>query len=314
MAKNKIKQALDILIQLGLPKGQQNERSALALLALSGIKKTDDWQQASSSLIGITPIMDFAKEFYKKRYAPNSRETFRRFTIHQFVEAGIAVLNPDKQDRPINSPKCVYQIEPEVLKLLKSYDTSQWNDNLSKYLKTGNTLAQKYAKEREMQMIPVVINKEKKITLSPGDHSELIKKIIEEFAPGFAPGAEVLYVGDTGSKLTYFEETILKELGLFFDDHGKFPDVVLYFRKRNWLLLVEAVTSHGPVDSKRHAELSFLFSKSKAPLVFVTVFPDRQIMARYLPEISWETEVWVADSPSHLIHFNGERFLGPYCD
>jgi hypothetical protein len=35
-------------------------------------------------------------------------------------------------------------------------------------------------------------------------------------------------------------------------------------------------------------------------------------MSRYLGEIAWETEVWVADAPSHLIHFNGERFLGPY--
>ncbi len=98
------------------------------------------------------------------------------------------------------------------------------------------------------------------------------------------------------------------------DRHGKLPDVVLHFVERNWLLLVESVTSHGPVDGKRHGELKKLFAKCTAGLVFVTAFPNRQIMDRYLPEIAWETEVWCADAPSHLIHFNGVRFLGPYAD
>ncbi len=90
------------------------------------------------------------------------------------------------------------------------------------------------------------------------------------------------------------------------------PDVVLHWAAKNWLLLVEAVTSHGPVDGKRHGELANLFAGCNAGLVYVTAFPNRAVMARYLAEIAWETEVWVADAPSHLIHFNGERFLGPY--
>ncbi len=90
------------------------------------------------------------------------------------------------------------------------------------------------------------------------------------------------------------------------------PDVVLYYADRNWLVLVEAVTSHGPVDGKRHTELAKLFMGAKAGLVYVTAFPNRTTMSRYLGEIAWETEVWVADAPSHLIHFDGERFLGPY--
>ena len=75
---------------------------------------------------------------------------------------------------------------------------------------------------------------------------------------------------------------------------------------------MESVTSHGPVDGKRHAELAQLFAESTAGLVFVTAFPDRVVMSQYVGEIAWETEVWVADAPSHLIHFNGVRFLGPY--
>jgi hypothetical protein len=163
-------------------------------------------------------------------------------------------------------------------------------------------------------VIPVVIAPGKTISLSPGDHSELIRAIIEDFAPRFAPGSVLVYAGDTGEKWGYFDKELLSGLGVEVDAHGKMPDVVLYFKEKNWLLLVESVTSHGPVDGKRHVELSALFAEAEAGLVYVTAFPNRAIMGRYLSDIAWETEVWVADSPSHLIHFNGERFLGPYAD
>jgi hypothetical protein len=176
------------------------------------------------------------------------------------------------------------------------------------------TLVTRYAKEREQNRIPVEIAPGKKITLSPGEHSELIRAIIEDFAPRFAPGSVLIYAGDTGDKWSYFDAPLLAGLGVNVNSHGKMPDVVLHFTRKNWLLLVESVTTHGPVDGKRHAELAKLFSGAKLGLVYVTAFPNRAVMSRYLGEIAWETEGWVADAPSHLIHFNGERFLGPYSD
>jgi hypothetical protein len=232
--------------------------------------------------------------------------------MHQFVDAGIALYNPDKPDRPVNSPKAVYQVAPAVLTLLRSFGTAQWHDNLMTYLSLNQTLAAKYAMEREQNRIPMQIAPGKEITLSPGVHSELIRAIVEDFAPRFAPGSVLVYAGDTGDKWGYFDAVLLAELGVDVDSHGKMPDVVLYFVEKNWLLLIESVTSHGPVDGKRHAELANLFAGSTAGLVYVTAFPNRSIMSRYLGEIAWETEVWVADAPSHLIHFNGVRFLGPY--
>ena len=151
-----------------------------------------------------------------------------------------------------------------------------------------------------------------KLKFSQAEHSELIRAIVEDFGSHFAPGGVLVYVGDTDEKQGYFNEVLLTKLGVEVDAHGKMPDVVLHFVKKNWLLLIESVTSHGPVDGKRHAELTKLFTGSKAGLVYVTAFPSRAIMGKYLGEIAWETEVWVADAPSHLIHFNGERFLGPY--
>lgn len=307
-----IEAAHQIIISLGLPRAQQNERSALSLLALLNLTPGKPWAQAENPLVGITPIMDWAREHYGKEYAPNTRETFRRQTMHQFCDAGVALYNPDKPDRPVNSPKAVYQVEPAALKLLRSFGSDQWHDNLTAYLAERETLVAKYAKEREQNRIPVEIAPGKEITLSPGEHSELIRAIIEDFAPRFAPGSVLVYAGDTGDKWGYFDAALLAELGVDVDSHGKMPDVVLHFTEKNWLLLVESVTSHGPVDGKRHAELAKLFAGSKAGLVYVTAFPNRSIMGRYLPEIAWETEVWVADAPSHLIHFNGVRFLGPY--
>lgn len=309
---NHLNDAHQILISLGLPRAQQNERSALCLLALLDLTPDKRWSQAQNPLIGITPIMDWAREHYQKDYAPNTRETVRRQTMHQFVDAGIALYNPDNPLRPVNSPKAVYQIEPAALTLLRSFGTPAWHDNLTAYLAARQTLAARYAMEREQNRIPVQIAPGKSIALSPGDHSELIRAIIEDFAPRFAPGSVLVYAGDTGDKWGYFDAPLLAELGVDVDSHGKMPDVVLHFTERDWLLLVESVTSHGPVDGKRHAELSRLFAGSTAGLVYVTAFPNRAVMSRYLGEIAWETEVWVADAPSHLIHFNGIRFLGPY--
>lgn len=309
---NHIDEAYQILISLGLPRAQHNERSALCLLALLNLTRSKTWIQAENPLMGITPMMDWSREHYDKKYAPNTRETFRRQTMHQFVDAGIALYNPDKPNRPVNSPKAVYQIAPTVLPLLRSFGSLEWHDNLTTYLSQNRTLAAKYAMEREQNRIPIQIAPGKEITLSPGEHSDLIRAIVEDFAPRFAPGSVLVYAGDTGEKWAYFDAVLLAELGVNVDSHGKMPDVVLHFVERNWLLLVESVTSHGPVDGKRHAELTKLFAGSTAGLVYVTAFPNRGIMSRYLSEIAWETEVWVADAPSHLIHFNGVRFLGPY--
>jgi BsuBI/PstI restriction endonuclease domain/BsuBI/PstI restriction endonuclease HTH domain len=311
-AREHIKNAHKILVSLGMPRAQQNERSALCLLSLLNLTPKKKWSEADNPLMGITPIMDWIRDHYKKTYAPNTRETVRRQTMHQFVDAAIALYNPDKPGRPVNSPAAVYQIEPAALTLLRSFDTRAWHKKLTAYLAGRQTLTARYAQERKQNLIPVQIAPGQKINLSPGEHSELIRAIIEDFSPRFVPGAELIYAGDTGEKWGYFDAVLLARLGVNVDTHGKMPDVVLFDPKRKWLVLVESVTSHGPVDGKRHAELAKLFAGSTAGLVYVTAFPTRAIMGRYLGEIAWETEVWVANAPSHLIHFNGERFLGPY--
>ncbi len=308
----RIQEALSALVGLGMPRAQLNERSALCLLALLDLPPHKAWAEAVAPLMGITPIMDWVRQHYDKNYAPNTRETVRRQTMHQFVQAAIALYNPDRPDRPVNSPHAVYQIAPDCLAVLRTIGNKDYEKNLSDFLEIREPLAAQYAKHREMKMVPVTIAEGQEIKLSPGEHSELIRDIVEQFAPRFMPGGRVVYAGDTGDKWGYFDQQLLASLGVRVDNHGKMPDVVIYYGERNWLILAEAVTSHGPVDAKRHQELSELFKNSQAGLVFVSAFPDRRKLNKYLETISWETEVWTADNPSHLIHFNGARFLGPY--
>lgn len=310
--EQKIKEGITILKSIGMPSAQQNDRSALCLLALLDLQADEKWSNSKSRLIGITPIMKFAEDYYNQSYKPNTRETFRRQSMHQFVDAGVALYNPDNKNRPVNSPKAVYQIEDETLELIRTFNTEKWEAALIDYLKDRKTLVEQYAKEREQNKVSLVLDGSVNYSFSMGKHSELIKDIIEEFGPRFVPGGMLLYAGDTGAKSDFYNKKMLKELGIEVDIKGKMPDVIIYYPKKKWLIVIEAVTSHGPVDSKRHNELSKLFKSSKVGIVYVSAFPDKKLMSRYITDISWETEVWIADAPSHLIHLNGVRFLGPY--
>ncbi len=312
LGKKHLEEALAILKDLGFPRQQQNERSALTLLALLDLKSNQSWSEAKSPLYGITQMMNFFAQNYGKQYAPNSRETVRRQTVHQFLDAGIIVANPDNPTRAINSGQTVYQIEPQILNLLKKYGSPEWGGSLRAYLVDVETLQKRYAQERELSRIPVRVVKEQTITLSPGGQNVLVELILREFTERFVPGGRLLYVGDTDEKFAYFDEQGLAEVGVTLEPHGKIPDIILYDETNNWLVLIEAVTSHGPITPMRQEELKRIFGQSHAGLVFVTAFLDRKAMKKELGSISWETEVWVAESPSHLIHFNGERYLGPH--
>jgi hypothetical protein len=195
----RIQEALSVLTDFGMPRAQRNDRSALCLLALLDLPPDKPWARATAPLMGITPIMDWARTHYDKDYAPNTRETVRRQTMHQFVQAGIALYNPDKPDRAVNSPQAVYQIEPTCLKLLQSFGTPAYRDRLAAYITTHGTLAEKYAKHRDMAMVPLTVAPGVEVALSPGAHSELIRAICEEFGPRFVPGGRLVYAGDTGA-------------------------------------------------------------------------------------------------------------------
>ena len=312
-AQTRTNEALNILGQLGFTKRQQNPRSAWTLLALLGLKPDDPWGAAGNPLVRTTQVMEFIKEhYYHAGYAPNTRESVRKHTIHHFLRASLIVKNPDKPDRPTNSGKTVYRISDRALELLRGYDTDGWDELLADYKAELPAIQKTYEGQRRTGMIPLRLPSGKEIRLSPGGQNTLVEMICTEFVHRFVPDATIPYVGDTAKKFRHRDEQELEKLGVHLDPYGKIPDVILYDPRRNWLFLVEAVSSQGPIDTKRREELQEMCSNSKAGLVYVTAFIDRETMKRFIVEISWKTEVWVAESPDHLIHFDGERFLGPY--
>lgn len=310
--EQRIAEAQEVLQALNFDRERYNERSALVFLALLDLPPGRPWSEAANPMVGTTPIMDWLRDNYDKVYKPNTRETVRRQTLHQFAAAALVLQNPDEPDRPVNSPKWCYQIAPRALQIVRTYGTPEFEARLREYLAEVPGLKAEYDRAREMHRIPVTLPDGSMETLSPGGQNILIKQMIEVFCGYFTPGGEVLYVGDADEKWMVFEEVRLADLGVTVDSHGKMPDLVVHLPDRNWIVLMEAASSHGPVDGKRRVELQALFEGSTAGLVYVSCFPSRDEMRKYLHQIAWETEVWCADNPTHLIHFNGERFLGPY--
>lgn len=312
MAK-KIEQAQEILKALGLPVAQQNEISALTLLALVGLGPEDPWAEAARERCGVSKsIMTFIAERYGKTYAPNTRETVRRQVLHQFVQGRIADYNPFEPDLPTNSPRAHYAISEAALSAIRVYESKDWPIAAAKFITEQGALAATYAKHRSSgKIVPVRLPDGREVKLSPGAHNAVQKAIIELFAPRFAAGAELLYIGDTAKKNVIMEVKTLESLGLATSDHGKLPDVVLFDRKKRWLFLIEAVTSHGPMSPKRVFELEEMLKSGEVGPVYVSAFPDMAEFRKHMKDIAWETEVWIAEIPDHMIHFNGDKFLGP---
>ena len=309
----KIQDAQKMLLALGLPKAQQNEMAALTLLALAGIKPRDAWQKATRRSLTVTKgVMAFIAQYYRKDYAPNTRETVRRQVLHQFVQAHIADYNPDDSTLPTNSPRAHYALSSECLGVLQAWKTPNQTLACDAFIQTHGSLLERFQNPRRLKQVPLTLPDGTTLHLSPGNHNAVQIKVLEEFGPRFAPGATLLYFGDTAKKNLYYNDPALKTLGIRLNKHDKLPDILLYWKAKNWLYLIEVVTSHGPMSPKRVTELKAMFAGTEAGLVFVSAFPDLTEFRKHLKEIAWETEVWIADIPDHLIHYNGDRFLGPH--
>lgn len=303
---DKIEETRDFLDRIGMPKAQQADICCYVILAMAGIKPDMQWKEATNEWIRIHDIIQFANSYYGTTYAENSRETFRKQALHHFRTAALVEDN----GKATNSPNYRYRLTEETLQMLRVRDTIEWQPSLRRFLHYHQSLIEMYASKKKMSMMPVKING-RDFSFSPGKHNELQKAIIEEFAPRFAPNSECLYVGDTIEKDLVKNVEKLTELGFEITLHDKMPDVVLYREDKDWLYFVESVTSVGPMDPKRILEITEMTKDVAAGKIFVTAFLDFKTYKRFSEELAWETEVWIAEMPEHMIHLNGDKFLGP---
>lgn len=307
----KLEESQAVLRAFGLPPEQQNEAAAYTLLALAGLKEEQPWSQAGRERLRIHDILQFARDTYGKHYAENTRETIRRRVLHQLEQARLVDRNPDDPSRPTNSGKTCYALTEDAHAVLVTYGTEQFLETVREFQKHQPALLELYRAARSQHAVEIELPEGVKAFLSPGQHNELQAAIIRDFWPMFIPGAKLLYLGDTAKKDWHVDPVTLGHVGLPFSVHDKYPDLVFWLEDRQWLVLVEAVTSHGPISPKRQAELEALLADSPFYRVYVTAFPSWREFKQYIDEIAWETEVWLAEVPDHMIHYNGPKFLAP---
>ena len=304
--EKKIEETREFLQTIGMPKAQQADICCYVILAMAGVKPDMSWSEATNEWIRIHDIIQFVNAFYGMSYAENSRETFRKQALHRFRTAALIEDN----GKATNSPNYRYRLTEETVQILRTMGTPKWRESITRFLCYHEKLIDLYASKKKMTMMPVNINGES-FKFSTGKHNELQKAIIEEFAPRFAPNSECLYVGDTIEKDLVKNVEKLKELGFEITLHDKMPDVVLYREDKDWIYFVESVTSVGPMDPKRILEIEEMTKDVTAGKIFVTAFLDFKTYKKFAEELAWETEVWIAEMPEHMIHLNGDKFMGP---
>lgn len=303
--------ARKILKGLGMPAPRSNRMAGLTLLALCRLTPDAPWAEARRGACTVTKgIMDHLREHYGVSYAPNTRETVRKEVLHHFILEHIADHNPFRPKLPTNSPRSHYAVTRPALAAIRQYGTPGWHHAARLFQSKREQLAARRERARRRRMVAVRMPDGADISLSPGRHNQLQKDIIEKFAPRFAPGARLLYLGDTARKRLVFDGHRLAKLGIPLAAHGKLPDIVLHDGKRRRLLLIEAVTSHGPMSRKRVAELERIVSAASLRRIYVSAFTDHRAYRRHARHIAWGTEVWTSESPEHMIHYNGDRFMG----
>ena len=307
---DKINIVKQLLKEVGMPVKQQSDLCSLIILAMAGLHEKDKFTIASNEWMRIHDIRSYIEKNYNVKYAENSRETIRKKGIHHFRNAALIEDN----GKPTNSPNTKYRLTKEFLPVLRSYEEAYKNNinskKLEQFAKKHTKLKQLYASKKTMAKMPVKIN-EKEYTFSPGAHNKLQKAIIEEFAPRFAVGSECLYVGDTTKKDMVKNTEKLKGIGFDITLHDKMPDVVLYKEDENWLYFIEAVDSVRPMSPARIRDIEQMTQNVKAGKIYVTAFLNFDKYKKFSKELAWETEVWIADTPDHMIHLNGDKFLGP---
>lgn len=312
-----INEALDIMAGLGIPLEEtprRIERMALAFLSVIDVRSSDAWADAKSLSDGwaltTRQIIEHWNRHFGERISPGSYDDIRRQDLLLLVHAGVVV--PDQPDSSRNNPRRAYALADQYADAVRAYRTPKFAAAVARAIAGKETLAARWAAERAVARIPIAIAPGIELSFGPGDHNQLIKAVIQEFLPRFGRGATVLYTGDAENKGLHVDRARLRELGFFDLDHGELPDVVAWSASENWLFVIEAVHSFGPISQVRRERLETLLHAARAGIVFVTAFADRASFRRWVKDIAWETEVWIADEPAHLIHFNGDRFLGPH--
>ncbi len=311
--RNLIFSMLDILGEVGIPLNgtpRRLEKMAMACIAVGDIKSGFKEAKSASDNHFLTTreIIIYENANFGENISSGSYDDLRRKDLLLPVQARIVLNSSSFDQQATNNPTRGYALNP-FCRLDKRLWYKKWKKKLLLYKKQVELLKDELERKRDLEKIPVRLPSGIRLELSAGEHNTLQKDIVEDFLARFGMGAEVLYIGDTTDKYLYMNKEVLTKIGFFTLEHEELPDIVAYCHEENLLFLIEAVHSAGPMSEIRVMKLKKQLDKCTATPVFVTVFSDKRAFRKWVTEIAWETEVWIAESPEHMIHFNGHKFL-----
>ena len=306
---------LNILNFIGIPldnlSDRRKERMVLALLAVGNIKNSfsEVLTINDNYFLKTRDIIEFENKYYSENISSGSYDDIRRKDLILLVSAGIVFNSCMLEEKATNNPTRGYGLNPLFASLIKSYGKSNWEVELNKFLFENKSLKEEMEHRRNLQKIPVALPSGENIELSFGEHNVLQKEIVENFLTKFGFNSQVLYIGDTTNKFLYKDDKKLEELKCFNIKHEELPDVIAYSKDKNLLFLCEAVHSAGPMSEIRVRKLKEQLNKCTAEIIFITAFLTKKDFKKWILDIAWETEVWIAETPEHMVHFNGYKFL-----
>lgn len=308
-------QMLEILRAIGIPVETKpirtQRRIAEAALAVAGVSKS--FKEAVSSddgrFLTTRQIIAFENDKLGGNYSPGSYDDIRRSHLILLTTAGLVVNSSALETQSTNNPTRGYAASPAFATLLRAFGTAEWRGALEDFTLRRESLRLELERRRDLECMPVLLPSGVELRLSAGDHNALQRDIVQEFLPRFGFGAEVLYLGDSTDRYLIRESERLAALGFFPLEHEELPDVIAYSESKNLLFLIEAVHSSGEMGEIRVRKLREKLVACKASLVFVSAFATRDSFRKFSAKLAWESEAWIAESPDHMIHFNGWKFL-----
>ena len=311
-----IHEAIRILEACGIPLGEksrrQREKTAMAFLAVAGVTHSAGWSSAGDGApIGTRKIITFINQHFQESISPGSYDDIRRKDLHELILARFVASSAGKPGASVNDPTRGYALSDDFRNLVRRFGMKGWQAEAAAFMSGRPSLADRLSLAGDLAAVPVELPGGVTLSLSSGPHNLLQKAVIEKFLPRYAEGSSVVYLGDTACKELYRDAELAASLGLSIDTSAKIPDIILFSGSKNWLFLIEAVHSFGPITNQRRMELRQFAGHCGAGLVFVTAFLDLNAFRKAAAVIGWDTEVWIAAEPGHLIHWNGDRFLGP---
>lgn len=314
-------EALHIVESLGIPTDDltdiRKEKIAMALLAVGDVKTSKEWAKIKDAnkpyAVTTKQMIDFYNQYLEDSTSKGSYDYVLRHGLKRLLIAGIVVQS--KPDSNLSDSTRGYKISVEYSKIIRTYHQKDWAQQVSIFNRSHKTYAERLAQTRDIPKITVRTADGQEFQLKDGEHNLIQQQIIQEFLPRFGYGSKILYCGDSDNKYGVINETdAMAKLGINDISQGKLPDVVAYSESKDWIFLIEAYHSSNPITAERKYELEQMMGNAASKCVFVTAFNNHDAYHSCPEDIAWETEIWIATEPDHMIHRNGHRFMGPYSE